>query len=253
MVQGQPLSLSFSVWCNVPGTYSVYLTNNGRDQSYVANFTVSSVLASSWIRVKIPAIPAFPTAGTWSYSEGTTGLYIGFGMLVGTQWRTANPNQWNSGIYCGTSSNSNLCTVVNNQLKVSGIKLEASSAVSYLQVNSFDADFWECIRYYWTSYSYQSTTAGPLGLNLIAQTAGNAAGSMLFPRRMAKVPTVTLASPTTNTASTLRNLTTAVDVTAFGAPIIYNKGITFSAAITTPASAKSDVLTAMVIADARLT
>jgi hypothetical protein len=253
MLQGEVLSLSFSVWVNQPGTYSVYLTSNGRDCSYVANFTITA--ANAWSRIKITGIPAFPIAtGTWNFGEGQTGLYIGVPMMVGTQWQSAagNLNKWQPAFMAGSASNINLCTVVNNQIKISGIKLEASPQVSYLSVPSFDADFWDAIRYYYTNFNYQSTNGGPWSFLLTAYIAGAASGSMLFPRRMAKAPAVTLYSATSYTPNTIRNLTTSVDVTVFAAPFVYQKGITTAGTITTPASAKGDVLAAYVTADARL-
>lgn len=255
-IQGEILSLSFLCWVNQPGTYSCYLTNGARDASYCANFTMPT--ANTWTRVKIQGIPALPTGiGTWgsSFGEGVTGLYVGVVMAIGTQWQavTANLNKWNSGFFGGSAANSNMVAVTNNQMKITAVRLEASPQCGYATINSFETDFHDAARYYWTSYTYQSTTAGTWGLNLIAQSAGNAAGAMLFPRRMCKTPTVTLFSPTTNTTGTLRNLTTGVDVTAFAAPVVTPKGITFNGAITTPASAKSDVIAAIVSADARLT
>lgn len=252
-IQNEILSLSFLCWVNQAGTYSAYLTNGARDASYCATFTMTT--ANTWARIKIENIPALPTGtGTWgsSFGEGVTGLYIGVVLGIGSQWQTANTNRWNSGFFAGAAANSNLCAVANNQIKITAMRLEASPQAGYASVNSFEADYQDAIRYYWTSYNYQSTTAGPWGLVLNAFLAGNAAGATLFPRRMAKIPVVTLSSPTTNTGGTLRNITTNAEVTVFGAPAAYSKGINFNGAITTPASAKSDVIIAMVTADARL-
>jgi hypothetical protein len=251
-LQGIVLSLSFWAIANTAGTYSVYITNSGRDHSYVVNFTIST--ANTWTYVSVPSIPAMPTTsgGTWNFGEGQTGLYIGIPMAVGTQWQTANLGSWQPAFYAGSSKNINLLAVTNNNLAVTGIKLEAGVQCTYLTVPSFEFDLHDAIRYFYTNFSYQSLTAGISGLNLIAQSAGNAAGSLLFPRRMAKVPTVTLYSPSTFVVNTIRNLTTGVDVTAFGAPVATQKGINFNTTITTPASAKADVLAAIVTADARL-
>jgi hypothetical protein len=251
MAQGEVLSLSFSVYVNQAGNYSAYLTNFNRDMSYVFPFNVAT--ANQWARIKIPNIPAMPTGtGTWSFADGTTGLYLGVVMGVGGQYQTANPKNWIAGFYAGTSANSNMCSVTNNQMRITGVKLEASATPTFLSVPPFGTDYEELIRYYYTTFNYQVTNAGLIGLNLDSQSGGNAAGSMLFPRRMAKTPTITLFSPTTFTANTIRNLTTAVDVTAFAAPSPTLKGVAFIGAITTPASAKSDVLAAIVTADARL-
>jgi len=250
MIQGEPLTLSFFCWVNQPGTYSAYLSSGGRDESYCMTFTMPT--ANTWTRVQIPNIPAMPTAGTWTYGEGTTGLYIGVVMACGSQWQTANTGKWNGGLFMAGTSQSNMCSVTGNQMKITGMRLEASPQAGFATVNSFEADLHDAIRYYWTSYNYQSATVGVWALNLIAQIAGSAAGSMLFPRRMAKVPTVTLYSVVSNTAARLYNATTGVDVTAFANPVVTTKGINTSGAITTPASAKSDVIIAMVTADARL-
>jgi len=250
MIQGEPLTLSFFCWVNQPGTYSAYLCSGGRDESYCMTFTMPT--ANTWIRVQIPNIPAIPTSGTWSYGEGVTGMYVGVVMACGSQWQTANTGKWNGGLFMAGTSQSNMCSVTNNQMKITGMRLEASPQAGFATVNSFEADLHDAIRYYWTSYNYQSTTTGAWAITLIAQAAGFAAGTLLFPRRMAKVPTVTVYDPSTNTAANMRNLTTSVAITAFAAPTATQKGISFSGAITTPASAKSDVIVANITADARL-
>lgn len=253
MLQGQILTLSFLVWVNTGGLYSVYITNKGRDHSYLATFTISAAQASTWQRIIVPNIPAMPVAtGTWNFGEGQTGLYIGIPFAVGTQYQTGGLNQWNAALYCGTSGQTNLMAVNNNQIAITGIKLEASVNAGYLAAPPFENDFEDCIRYFWTSYSYQSTTVGVFGINLIAPSAGQGTGTMLFPKRMCKVPAVTFYSPASNIAGTMFNLTTGVAVTAFGAPSVTQKGVTFNGAITTPASAKSDVIVADLTADARL-
>lgn len=212
MLQGEILSLSFSVWVNVAGTYSVYLASPGRDASYVANFSVAT--ASSWIRVKLNNIPKLPTgSGTWNFGEGQTGLYVGVVMALGSQWQTGVLNAWQSAFFAGSSQNSNLCTVANNQIYVSGVKLEASSAVSYLSVPPFEEDFWQTLRYYFSSFNYQSVTAGiPLQFRSPYNTAWNAA--YVFRQRMARAPTVTAYGYQTHASGNITNLRggTAVDI-----------------------------------------
>ena len=79
---------------------------------YVANFTISATQASTWTRIIVPNIPAFPTgAGTWAFGEGVTGLYIGFSFALGTQYQTGALNAWNAALYCGSSANSNIMAV----------------------------------------------------------------------------------------------------------------------------------------------
>jgi hypothetical protein len=246
---GQVLSVSFSIFATVGGTYSVYLTNNGRDRSYVANFTITSGQVGSWIRIKIGAIPAFPiTGGTWNFGDGVTGLYIGIPMGVGSQWQTSALGSWQSGFFAGSAQNINMLTAVNNQLKISGIKLEAATSPTYYQGLSFGAAYEECIRYYYTTFDYQSTNSG-VPMTFVAQAAGGAAGSWGFPRRMCRAPTVVPYSTTTFAAGNLRNLTTNADV-ALANLSASAKGAYLNT--TTGGGAKGDVLAALIRADARL-
>jgi hypothetical protein len=209
MIQAETLSLSFSVWVNQPGTYSYYLTSSGRDCSYVGNFTIAT--ANAWTRIKVLGIPAFPTTvGTWNFSEGATGLYFGVPMCVGTQWQSAagNLNKWQPAFMAGSAANSNLLTVINNQIKISGVKLEASPQVSYLSVPAFADDLDLLSRYYFTSFLYQSSTQGT-PIAFIAHQAGGWACSYIFPRRMAQAPTVIPFSFDTHAAGLITDMSTS--------------------------------------------
>jgi hypothetical protein len=251
MLQGEILTLAFSVFTNVPGTYSVYLCTGPRDASFVANFTVQT--ANVWQRVRITGIPAMPTAttGTWNFGEGQTCLRAGVVMAIGSQFQTtsANTNKWIAGAFYGTASNSNLCTVVNNQLKISAVKLEASPSATYCTVNSFEQDFYDALRYYWTNFNYQVTNAGT-ALQAVANVANNALFTSLFPRRMAKIPTVVPYGFTSYASGKVTNFSTATDyaVATIGAT---QNGITGQPTGLT--AAKGDVFAAFVTADARLT
>lgn len=220
-IQNEVLSLSFLCWVNQAGTYSAYLSSGARDESYCVSFTMPT--ASTWTRVKIQNIPAIPTTGTWSYGEGTTGMYVGVTMASGTQWLTANTAKWNNAFFAGGTSQSNMAGVTNNQMKITAVRLEASPQCGYASVNSFETDLHDAIRYYYTSFSYQSTTAGvPLSASVPANGTWNMAN--LFPRRMAKVPTVTPYSWLTKAAGLLTDITGNYDI-AVASVVSLQKGI----------------------------
>jgi hypothetical protein len=246
-IQGEVLSLSFLCWVNQAGTYSAYLTSGARDESYCVTFTIPT--ASTWTRVKIENIPAIPTAGTWTYGEGTTGMYIGVTMGSGSQWLTTNTKQWNSGFFAGGTTTSNMCTVTNNQMKITAMRLEASPQCGYASVNSFEADFHDAIRYYFTTFNYQSLTAGAWGLQLSCYLAATGSGAFTFPRRMCKIPTVTVNAAVSFTAGNVRNLATSVDV-ASPAPTAAPKGVTYNGTLT--GATVGQLFAAYITADARL-
>lgn len=214
-LQGQALSLAFSIYSNNPGTYSVYLTNGGRDHAYVATFAIPA--ANTWYRIKIQGIPAFPTAGTWYFTEGQTGLYVGVVMALGSQWQTTQTNTWLGNFAAGTSGNSNLLGVAANTMRITGIKLEASSSVTPFSAYSFGDDLEAVLRYYWTSFSYQSSTAG-VAVPIFAPSNGVWKADFVFPRRMCKVPTITPFSQATHATGLITNLSLATDIIPPGTP-----------------------------------
>jgi hypothetical protein len=253
MLQGETLTLGFSVWTNVPGTYSVYLCNGARDASFVSNFVVQT--GSVWQRVRVTGIPAMPvgTIGTWTnWSEGATGLRIGVVLAIGSQFQTAatNTNKWIAGAFYGTASNSNLCTVVNNQFKISAVKLEASPSATYCTVNSFEQDFHDAIRYYWTSFNYQALNAGT-ATQATAWGTNGVVFTQAFPRRMAKVPTVVPYGWASYSPGKVTNISTANTDNAIATLGATQKGVV--SGLTTVTAAKGDVFAAFLTADARLT
>jgi hypothetical protein len=246
-IQGETLSLSFSVWVNQPGNYSAYLTSNGRDASYVFPFTIAT--PNSYARIKINNIPALPTGtGTWNFGEGQTGLYLGVVMGVGAQYQTATPNQWVSGFFAGTAANSNMLSVTTNQIKVTAIKLESSPSSTYFTANSFETDYHDAIRYYFTNFNYQSVTGG-FPIAATAHAANSAIFNFQFPRRMCKVPTVVPYGWTSNTQGKITNISTGVDYTMASIGAV-NKGVVGASSGLT--AVKGEVILAFITADARL-
>jgi len=251
MLQGEILTLGFSVYTNVPGTYSVYLCNGPRDASFIANFTIQA--ANVWQRVRVSGIPPMPVGvtGTWTnWAEGATGLRIGIVMAVGANFQTAaaNTNKWIAGAFFGTSSNTNLCTATNNQFKISAVKLEASASATYCMVNSWEQDYHDATRYYWTGFNYQSM-AGGAPFMMVSSGTNTAYGTELFPRRMCKAPNCVPYSWINKTAGNVSNMSTSTDVALATIPAT-PKGAGASVTVT---STKGDTLAAILVADARLT
>lgn len=248
VLQGQVTSLSFSALATLAGTYSIYITNGNRDQSYVANFTIQAAQAGQWTRIKIPGIPAFPSAGTWSYGEGTTGIYIGVVMALGSQWKTTLLNQWQSGFFAGSAANGNMLAVGNNQLSLTAFKFEGAAAPTFYQCPSFGEEYDSVIRYFFTTFNYQSTGAG-VPIMGVAVATNNVYFMYTFPRRMCKAPSVVPWSVASPASGNITNISTAT-ATALASLSAAQKGIYASAA---PTATKGDTFGAYIRADARLT
>jgi hypothetical protein len=169
-------------------------------------------------------------------------------MATGTQWLTTQPNTWLASFAAGTSANSNLLGVVNNQMTITGIKLEASASCTPLTVRPFEADYHDCVRYYFTTFTYQSVTAG-FPIAATAHLANAAVFNFQFARRMCKIPTVVPYGWTSNTAGKVTNVSTGVDYTVATIGAVA-KGVVGNPAGLT--AAKGDVFLAFITADARL-
>jgi hypothetical protein len=211
-LRGQKMSLSFWAYGTTPGTYSVYLASSGRDESYTAAFTLTT--ANQWTWITVPAIPAFPSGGTWHFGEGVTGLYVGFPFGVGANFRitSGNLNKWLGGLNAGTSQNLNLLATAGNALAITGIKLEASLSPTYLSVPAFADDLEILTRYYFTTFAYQSSTFGA-PVQFFASQDNNWAATFIFPRRMALLhPVVTPYSYQTQAAGLVTDMFTNFDI-----------------------------------------
>jgi hypothetical protein len=248
MLQGEVTSLSFSCLASASGTYSIYLTNMNRDQSFVANFTITGAQAGQWVRVKIPGIPAFPTAGTWGFSEGQVGLYIGVVLALGGNYKTTLLNQWQSALFCGSAANSNMLAVTNNRITLTGFKFEAAANPTYYQAPSFADEYEQMTRYYFTTFNYQSTSAG-IAMTAVCHVAAACSMYFVFPRRMCKAPTVVPYSPSGFTAGNVFNASTGANI-ATATLAAYQKGV--SDGVTVTGATKADVIQALIRADARL-
>jgi hypothetical protein len=254
-IQGEPLSLSFLCWVNQPGVYSAYLCSGARDVSYCTTFTMPT--ANTWTRIKISGIPAMPSlgtpTGTWTFGEGQTGLYIGIVMACGAQWKTANTGQWNAGLFLAGTTQSNMVSVTTNQMKITAVRLEASAQCGYAVINSFDDDFWDCIRYYFSTFNY--STSSPFAAGFAVQSVCYAAAATLmsfaFPRRMAKIPSVVPYGWVSHTAGNVTNISSSNTDIANATLTATQKGLVATPTVTAATTGQS--IACLIVADARLT
>ena len=90
-------------WKSPAGTYSIAISNQDDDRTYVAEFTVSGGEADTDTRKTI-IVPG-DTSGTWD-TDNTTSLKIDFVFATGSTYQTT-AGSWQAGRYLGTSGTSN--------------------------------------------------------------------------------------------------------------------------------------------------
>ena len=131
-VAQNPFTISFWVKSPVTGVYCLGMRNSGRDQSYVAEYTINS--ANTWEKKEI-SVPASPSAGTWNY-EGGTGLEMDWVLMAGTNSQGA-AGAWTASDFVATASQVNFSDNTSNEFRVGFIKLERGArATAFRKVGS---------------------------------------------------------------------------------------------------------------------
>lgn len=146
---GRSAALSFYIKTNVTGTHWVTMRNNAGTSSYASPFTVSSTDTYTRITKSIPS----PPANTAWVTDSNVGVYLLFDTVSTTQQSTAN-DTWLSASYtspAGTHA-SNMWTISNNYVELSGIQLEVGSSPSAFEYRPFTLEKKLCQRYYEKSF-----------------------------------------------------------------------------------------------------
>jgi len=138
--------LSFWVYSNHPGTYSVFVRSASETTSYVKDFTIDS--ASTW-EYKVIPVDLNDTAGsTWTFSN-TRSMSIGFCLFSGTTFKTSTLGQWVSGNYiCSTNVPNTFQQTVDNVFILSQVQLEIGSVATPFDHIPINQEILDCFRYY---------------------------------------------------------------------------------------------------------
>ena len=205
---------SFWVKATTAGVYSISFRNSGQDRSYVSNFTISA--GATW-EYKTVTVPASPTAGTWSYTNGI-GITVGITLATGTTFQTT-AGAWQVGNFIGTATNVNGVNTGATDFRFTGLQVEAGSVATQFEIDTVADEISSCQRYYWKSFPYATAPAQNAGvagaLNYRTAAAGALAHSRAttFPVLMRASPTVTTYNPAAANAN-WRNVSINTDSAA---------------------------------------
>ena len=136
------VTVSFWVRASVTGTYSVALTNDGLNRSYVSTYTINS--ANTWEQKSVTI--AGDTSGTWLKTNGT-GIRVSFSIGAGSNLQTT-AGAWQAGNFYTTSACTNLTATTGATFHITGVQLERGSTASSFEYRSYGTDLALCQRYY---------------------------------------------------------------------------------------------------------
>jgi hypothetical protein len=144
-----PITISFWIKCTTAGTYAVSFRNAATvTRSYVATYSISAGEVNTWT-YKTITVPG-DTTGTWNSTNGQ-GIQVNFTFMVGPNIQSPSNNTWNSGNYIGSSSVTNLAASTANEVRITGVQLEAGTVATPFERRSFGQELALCQRYYYST------------------------------------------------------------------------------------------------------
>ena len=176
----KPLTLSFHVYSNKTGTYTVGLVNQGTfNRTFLKEFTISQ--SGTWEKktITFPAI----TDGNWG------DVRVQWALAVGSDHQGAADTLLTS-TKLGTSNQVNLANNVNNSFHITGIQLELGSTATDFEHRSFGQELQLCQRY------YEENNCTWAGFTVAAQGNGSLNVTYMTPKRAA--PTLSVKTAATS-------------------------------------------------------
>jgi len=207
-LQGDVSSISLLVWSNVAGLkFSVALRDNAN--AYSLSYLCTIPTANTWTLITLPAIPIWPVGGTFSLAPGSYAYQFWITLACGATLTAPSAGSWLSGNFIAAPAASNFLATVGNQFFCAFVQHEPGPICTTLIDKPFDQNYHECLRYFTKSQNY----------NVVAGTIGGArcsfvstatyltipVGTALFPRPMAKTPTITTWSDVTGVINACRD------------------------------------------------
>jgi hypothetical protein len=170
--------------------------------------------ANTWTLLPLPNLPVWPGAGTFVNTPGNLGYLLGITLAAGSSYVSPANGSWQNGNFVGAVGQSNFAAQANATFDVAFVQHEPGPVCSTPNDCPFTQNLDDCLRYYQKSYDYK-TAVGAV-VNNGATGANITSGSwplyqVSFPKRMAKVPTLTGYSPHTGAANNVYDGTAAVD------------------------------------------
>ena len=151
-VYGKPMTLSFWVKSNKTGTYCIHIRASGADETFLAEYAISS--SATWEK-KIINVPPIP-AGTWA--TGTAAACdIAFPLMPNVTY--AGVVGWQSGNKYTTGNQVNFMDSTSNYWMLSQVQLEAGSSATEFEVKDPTEVLASCQRYFgkWSAESSSYT------------------------------------------------------------------------------------------------
>jgi hypothetical protein len=170
------ITISFWVYSSVTGSFGVGITNAAFNRSYATNYTINS--ANTWEQKTVTI--AGDTSGTWVGATNGVGLYLQFGLGVGST-NSGTGGSWQASGFLVPTGSQSIMGTLNANFYITGVQLEVGTQATSFEYRQYGTELDLCQRY------YNPNTYGTAGF-----TYSDTTGVMTFnlPVAMRTVPTL---------------------------------------------------------------
>jgi hypothetical protein len=178
----QTLTLSFWVRSSITGTFGGALKNSARNRAYPFTYTINS--ANAWEQKTL--VIGGDTSGTWVGSTNGVGLWVSFGLGVGTSF-TEPSGLWGGGDQFSADGCVSLISTNGATWYITGVQLEKGNIATSFDVRPYGTELNLCQRYY---FAYLVPATCPQGFGHMQSTT---VARIIFPNPvpMRATPTFT--------------------------------------------------------------
>ena len=178
------VTLSFWVRSSLTGTFGGALKNGASNRSYPFTYTISS--ANTWEQ-KIITI-AGDISGTWVGATNGVGIYVQFGLGVGSTF-SGTAGSWQGGNLVSATGATSVVGTNGATFYITGVQLEKGSTATSFDYRPYGTELGLCYRYC-IAYGGNSTVEDLQGLGN-CNNSTTATFLTPFPVRMRAIPSLT--------------------------------------------------------------
>ena len=137
------ITLSFYVRSSLTGTFGGALKNSARNRNYPFTYTISS--ANTWEEKSITI--SGDTSGTWIGATNETGLWVSFGLGVGSNY-SGSAGAWGAGDYFSATGATSVVGTNGATWLITGVQLEVGQNPTEFEHEPIERTLKKCERYF---------------------------------------------------------------------------------------------------------
>jgi hypothetical protein len=190
-------------------SFGLFIRDPGATRSLTKLCTLGA--ANTQQLITLPNLPAFPSAGNFSMGVGVQGYVLGICLACGSTNMSPANDTWQTGNFSGAVGQGNLMATSGATFDLLFIQHEPGSQCTTPIDKPFTQNLDESLRFYVKSYDYgtavgtASTGSGARAYCVLPSNLSQAIGATVFPKSMAKAPTVTFYNHITGAANSAQD------------------------------------------------